>query len=121
MITFLAAILTGGLGAYFATRRGRNPYVWFSLGFFFGILGAFAIFFAPKKKGVVKKTAEPRGIQGPLDKFWYYVNSANERVGPMSLVALNATWHQGEISEATLVWHEDLPEWKRLGELTSSP
>ncbi len=123
-ITLIAALLTGALGAFLATRRGKNPYLWFFWGFFFGILGALAIFFTSQRKKLSERPSiQPSvpKIQGPAEKFWYYVNTANEQVGPMSLAVLNATWVRGEISESTLVWHEDLSEWKRLGELTNSP
>jgi len=128
-LTILFAALTGFLGAYLAKRRGRNPYLWFFMGSFFGILGAFAIFFAPSKKKPVRQPVEaaaapelPPSIQGPSDKFWYYLDPSHQQVGPMSHDALTAAWSQGKISLTTYVWHEELPDWKPLQELiTSSP
>ncbi|HSX38446.1 MAG TPA: DUF4339 domain-containing protein [Chlamydiales bacterium] len=123
-LTLIAAALTGVLGAYLAHRRGRNPYVWFFVGFFFGILGAFAIFFAPSgRKNLLKEKPkvaiqQPRPtIRGPADKFWYYLDLEHQQIGPMSLSALTTAWHQEKISLTTYVWHEELPEWKPLQEL----
>jgi hypothetical protein len=126
-LTIVAAILTGALGAYLAHRRGHNPYIWFCIGSFFGILGAFAIFFAPARKKVLTKS-EPEppvqqllpGIQGPSDKFWYYLNQEHKQVGPMSLDGLTNAWRQGKISLTTYVWNEELPDWKPLRELQVS-
>jgi hypothetical protein len=129
-LTVLAALLTGALGAYLAHRRGRNPYIWFCIGSFFGILGAFAIFFAPSRKKVLARLQPETApelwtpkIQGPSDKFWYYLNPEHRQIGPMSLDGLTNAWRQGKISLTTYVWNEELPDWKPLQELviTSSP
>jgi uncharacterized protein DUF4339 len=126
-LTIFVALLTGALGAYLAHRRGRNPYLWFCIGSFFGILGAFAIFFAPSRKKIFAKaepeSAEqppPPAIQGPSDKFWYYLNPEHQRIGPMSLDGLTNAWRQGKISLTTYVWNEELPDWKPLQELLTA-
>ena len=118
-MTLIIACVMGSLGAYLAPRRQKNLYLWFAIGFFFGALGVFAIFFAPSKK---KKTTETvfvpaPTIQGPSDKFWYYLDSLHQQVGPMSLDALTTEWRQGNILTTTYVWHEELPDWKPLQEL----
>lgn len=132
-LTVLAALTTGALGAYLARRRGRNPYIWFFIGAFFGILGAFVIFFMPSQKKSLPETKLqlPAGelpmptINGPADKFWYYLNPEHKQIGPMSLDGLTNAWRQGKISLTTYVWNEELPEWKPLQDLltkiTSSP
>lgn len=115
------------LSAYLAHRRGRNPYIWFCVGFFFGIFGVMAIFFAPQKKPkeAVQPIPEPipapiLSIQGPTDKFWYYLDPTHQQQGPMSLDALTLAWREGRISPATFVWHEDLSDWKPLKDLLKS-
>jgi len=130
-LTFVAALFTGAIGAYLAYRRGRNPYVWFAIGSLFGILGVFALFFAPKKKLTPQEETkiEPvellPPIQGPANKFWYYLTPDHQQMGPMSLDALTNAWRQGKISTTTFVWNEELPDWKPLQDLllkiTSSP
>lgn len=114
---FICAAVIGLVSAYFAHRMGRNPYIWFFIGFLFGIFGIFAIFFASKKKEVPQEKPAPVfAISGPKDKFWYYLDPANQQQGPMSHDALTNTWKQGKIDLATFVWHEELKEWTPLKE-----
>lgn len=120
-LTIFAALFSGCLGAYLAYRRGRSPYSWFFIGFFFGVLGVLAIFFAPARKKVLVAAAPNPAplptIQGPANKFWYYLDPAHQQMGPMSLDALTTEWRQGKIALTTYVWHEELPEWKLLQDL----
>src|SRR5579872_2393296 len=113
---FTLSLAIGTLSAYLAYRRGHNPYIWFFVGFIFGLLGVFAIFFAPLSKTRRQKSArqlnEPEPyIDGPIDRFWYYLNKERKQQGPMSHNALSQAWKKGEIAHSTLVWHEDLPNW----------
>ena len=122
-LMILLAFCTGSLAAYLAYKRGRNLYIWFAVGFFFGLLGAMTIFFAPKRnKGTPSEPPKSQPvespiIQGPSGKFWYYVDRANQQTGPMSLDALTAAWKEGKIFLTTYVWHEELPDWKPLQDL----
>ncbi len=118
----ISAFLIGILSAYIAYRRGRNPYIWFFVGFVFGIFGIMAIFFAPSGKKKAASTVpiaiqpEPT-IQGPKDKFWYYLDPSNQQQGPMSHDALTSAWKQGIVTPATYVWNEELTEWKLLKDM----
>lgn len=122
-INFFATLalsgLIGALSAYLAIRQGRNPYLWFFIGIFFGLLGILVMCFAPGKQKP-KQTPLPQAplveeiIIGPSDKFWYYLDEAHEQKGPMSFSALNKTWKQGTITAQTLVWNEDFSDWTPL-------
>ncbi|MBF8263482.1 MAG: hypothetical protein HW387_1147 [Parachlamydiales bacterium] len=113
------AAIVGTITAIIASKRGHNPYFWFAIGFLFGILGLIAIFIAPlpKKKPPPAPPAPVSYIDGPIDRFWYYLDEARLQKGPMSHNALTQAWKKGEIPVTTLVWHEDLPNWKELQEL----
>ena len=105
-----------------AERRGRNPYFWFGMGFIFGIFGLIAIFFIPSPKKAENEgsstQSEPKPyIDGPIDRFWYYLDQSRQQKGPMSHNALTLAWKTGEITTSTLVWYEDLANWKELQEL----
>lgn len=123
--TLVCGFLMGVLSAYLAHRRGKNLYLWFSLGFLFGIFGILAIFFAPnpKKKEsssvapVIQEPAPAPSIQGPKDKFWYYLDPTHVQQGPVSFDALTTAWREGKITVSTYVWNEDLTDWKVLAEL----
>ncbi|MDP1609003.1 MAG: DUF4339 domain-containing protein [Chlamydiales bacterium] len=121
-LSIALSVCVGTLSAYLAFRQGRNPYLWFCIGTFFGLIGVFALFIAPPKR---KPQPTPPStlpaipeqvIIGPSDKFWYYLNEAHEQLGPMSFQALNRAWKQGTITIKTFVWHEQLSDWKPLEE-----
>ncbi|MDE3047470.1 MAG: DUF4339 domain-containing protein [Verrucomicrobiota bacterium] len=113
----IGASVIGAISAYLAYKRGKNPYLWFVLGFLFGIFGIFAIFLTSPKKAVQPVPRQPVfRIEGPSDKFWYYLDPAHAQQGPMSLDALTAAWKSGKIDLTTYVWHEELPDWKPLKE-----
>lgn len=125
----IAATLLGAITAVFAHRRQRNPYKWFFIGFLFGMIGLLALFlFPPKRRKPVvhlaseKEEQSPSSlpvIQGPSDKFWYYLDQARQQQGPMSHHALTSAFLQGKISLSTYVWNEDMADWKELQEVTA--
>lgn len=124
--TLLAALFIGTLSAYLGYRRKRNPYLWFFVGFLFGVFGILAIFFAPQLKSKKKLNAsepvppvvvDPLASLGPKDKFWYYLDPNYHQQGPMSLEALKGAWKEGKVNPLTYVWHEELADWKPLRDL----
>lgn len=120
-IQLLIASVVGLLSAHIAARRGRNPYLWFGIGFLFGVLGILAIFFIPsakKKPAPAVIVPEPQPfIDGPIDRFWYYLDAAQSQQGPMSYQAITEAWKKGIIAASTLVWHEEMTDWTELQQL----
>lgn len=119
-VALIGAALIGGLSAYLAYRRGKNPYLWFFIGFFFGALGILFIFFSPKPVPKEEPTPIIPTIQGPKDKFWYYLDTLHQQQGPMSHDALTSAWREGKLNLSTYVWNEELPDWKPLEEFVKS-
>ena len=119
-INFIGATLFGLASAYLAHRRGKNPYLWFIIGFALGGIGIFAfLFFNPKKKRPTsneKQSIPVLTIDGPKNKFWYYLDLAHQQKGPMSYVALTKALREGKIGPSTYVWHEEMGDWKELKE-----
>jgi vacuolar-type H+-ATPase subunit I/STV1 len=116
--TVFASILFGMVSSYIAYSRKKNPFLWFFIGLVFGIFGFFALFLASPKKNLKKTLPPPRPIlQGPKDKFWFYLDTTHQKVGPISYNAIGKALEQGQISKTTYVWHEDLTDWKQLEEL----
>ncbi len=114
-LMLFSGFIMGSIAAYIAHKRDKNPYLWFFIGFFFGIVGIFAIFWANQKKPNKSNPRVPQAvIQGPKDKFWYYLDVSQERQGPVSYSAMMTNLKTGKLNESTLVWHEDLSDWKEL-------
>ena len=123
----------GSITAYLAKKRGKNPYIWFGIGMFLGVLGMLILFFMPNKKKSVQAPTEPikddeitidvtpEVKPSELEKFWYYLTKGNEQHGPMSFDALKRAFKEGLVSDATYVWNEEMDAWKRFGELFTTP
>lgn len=117
-----SAVAFGTFSAYFAYKRGKNPYKWFFIGFFFGLIGLFvaiSILSSNRKKTRIQPTMiKPRPlILGPSDKFWYYLDSQHKQVGPISYNALSKCFETGFILPSTYVWNEEMDNWKILRDL----
>jgi hypothetical protein len=115
-------IIQGSIAAYYAKRKGRNPYLWFAIGCFFGIFGIFAVFFLkspPKKAPVPSKTVTSESLarKSLPYRLWYYLDENEQQIGPISTSALEDAWEQKKISLATYVWHEGMENWKRWEEI----
>lgn len=108
--------IQGLLCSYFAHRRGRNPYLWFGVGAFLGLLGIIAfLFLTPKRK---KKQATPPAAPHPMTfRQWYYLDAEHTQQGPLPYPALITK----DLSPQTLVWNEDLTSWTPLSELSLQP
>ena len=116
MMHFALTIALGSLTAYLAYRQGKNPYLWFCLGLFFGALGPVLLFFLPKiRKKASKKDSIPTVdiiTEASTEKFWYYLDSGNVQFGPMSFDALKRTYLEGKLNAEFFVLNEDLEDWK---------
>ncbi len=118
-LAFVIAAVMGIISAYLAVKRAKNPYLWFAIGFFLGALGIFAILFiTAAKKRPTEEAPQERllSIDGPTDKFWYYLDPAHKTQGPMSKDAISDAWKSGKIDLSTFIWHEELADWKPLKE-----
>lgn len=126
-------LVMGGISAYLAKKRGKNPYFWFFIGMFLGVFGIFFLFFMPNKKKILSAAKQPQNDAEitiditpevpptQLEKFWYYLAQENEQRGPMSFDALKRAFREGKISQATYVWNEELDDWKPFGDLLKTP
>ena len=110
--------LSGIFAAIYAKRSGKNPLVWFLIGFFLGAIGIFAFMFFGKKQK--SKSPLPQAIQLPqlnLHKgAWYYALSGQIE-GPVSDFFIKEKFEKSEFSENTLVWHESMSDWTELKNL----
>jgi hypothetical protein len=130
LLTFTFWIILGVLTSFYARERGRQPWSWFFVGLFLGLLGLLLLFILPKKisdkRGTtpLKSKLEPIEVrQQPsyVNKLWYYLDQQNKQYGPMSFEALNNAWKEGIITSHTYVWNEELDNWKTLDQFLGSP
>ncbi len=113
--------------SHFAKKRGRNPLYWFIWGALFGVFALAALFILP-----VKKKAAPASAKGPalmpllqvvapthMGKLWYYLDQQRQQCGPVSFDGLSKQWTDGKLHLHSLVWNDELENWKRLEEVVT--
>lgn len=114
------AWLTGNL----AEKRGRNQGTWFLLGFLFGLSALLVLFLLPdlnrgkKREEPIQEKKKEIEQESPLSKFkWYYLDSSRVRQGPLTFQEFATLWREKRVLRTSLVWYEELEEWKKLQEL----
>jgi predicted PurR-regulated permease PerM len=124
--SFLISILIAFACSHFAKKKGRNSSLWFMSGAFFGVFALIVLLFLPKLKRTAAQQASSAPVKllralipAQMSKFWYYLDEEKKQFGPMSFEALSRAWEEGEVQAHTLLWNEDLENWKRLDEVTS--
>ena len=115
-LQFIFALIFGASAAYLARKNQKNPYTWFFIGFFFGLIGLFFLFFLPKIRKPLKKPDPGPLFRGPSDKLWFYLDPNHKQVGPVSSKAIGDAITKGNLSTNSYVWHEELSEWKQVKE-----
>ena len=119
------------------TYKNRDYRLWFVLGMLFGLISLIILYIMPAKKKLTEAVqanststkanpsvtnAEALKIanMNPLPMItnqWYYLDSDNTQVGPLSFQRLKDSYLDGTLSDTNYVWNEDLSEWKKLSEL----
>jgi hypothetical protein len=135
-------VLMGAATSYLAYQRGRDPYIWFAAGIFFGVLAMLVLVFLPPGKSKEeqevdqrneeiierreKQIAEEEKIENAQDLFpqsietkeWFYLDGARQQQGPFSFYVMNELWQNKDISENSLVWTEGMEEWKQIQDIS---
>lgn len=142
IMTMILWMLMGLVTAYFANQRGRDPYIWFALGIFFGLLAILALVLLPAVKSEEEQAIDERNqaiidmrekqveeqekIENAPDqqpqsveaKDWFYLDKEHKQQGPASFYLINELWEGGDINVQTLVWTEGMPEWKKIADVS---
>ena len=124
----ITGLMVGTASAYFASRRGRNPYAWFAVGMFFGLVGMAFLFFLPRCDTIEEQqqeevVREPEAApENPLTVShrlaeWFYLDSGRQQQGPVTLRALTDEWKKGAVQSTSLVWCAGMDNWKRVAEI----
>lgn len=141
---FFISSLIGGYTAFYANTKGKNPFLWFFIGFFLGIFAPLILWlFYPNAKE--KGGGENKGGDGmptmtvnnpdPLlerqdasivsskyeeeDKLWYYLDQNHEQMGPVSVIALRELWNRGQLILNSYVWSKGMDQWQKIESLQS--
>lgn len=134
MLTILlVSIGIAGFVSYQAYLRGKNPWLWFAIGFFFGILSPiFLLFFtahpqAPASRESAKEFPSEEGFQEKQilqpphfndDKvLWYYLDNEHRQMGPVTLMTLKELIEKEVLHKKTYVWTQGMGNWKKIEEL----
>lgn len=118
-LSIVLGLIIGGWTSYLAKFRGRDPRVWFLLGFCFGLLGLLALLVMPdlsnREEDEVEVTVEPI-VPDAEDKQWYYLDAEGMQKGPVELSFLENLYEDKKISSTSFVWCEGMEEWKTIEE-----
>lgn len=141
MLTMILWMLMGIATSYIASQRGRDPYIWFALGMFFGILAMLALVLMPpgksqqeldkdqRTKEIVerreKQMEEQEKIEKAADlepqsleaKEWFYLDKERQPQGPFSYYVIHELWESGVVDPQILVWTEGMSEWKKVQDI----
>lgn len=123
LIPLILFWLVCGLLSYrLAKRRGRQPIVWFLIGFFMSIFGVIALLLLPRARRRVEVPTQPLRAVFPKRseswlKMWYLLDQAHTQDGPYEFPDLIKKWKESGINEKSYVWGEGMKEWKRFSEL----
>lgn len=120
LVVIISWLLFGGASSYFAKQRGRDPFAWFLIGMFLGILGLLLLFLLPPLTAPVQVVEEKSEELEPLEdempyslKAWYYLDQTHNQIGPVSYNQLK----KANLQSDSLIWCEGMPEWQPVAEL----
>lgn len=131
-------IFVGATTGYVASKRGRDPYLWFFLGILFGVFSLLLLMILPSHGEGVKREAESEGeiddnsgetvslVITPASQLtkesfflvdWFYLDKEGRQQGPLAGDVLKTLWQEEKIIAATFVWSNGMPQWKRIAEI----
>jgi len=126
-------ILLGGISAYFAKERGRDPLTWFVIGVCFGFMGLLLLFLLPsygKSAVAAAAAATAAKTEGPSlssqndvhrheywEKEWFYLDADHKQQGPYAFDRFQDLWEIGKLNSRSFVWCESLKEWQKIEKL----
>ncbi len=126
-IAWLACLIYGSIGAFYAKQRSKNPFFWFTICFTLGLGALIAFILHPHIKKMFKKDQKevPKDVlKAPViktptfstfspDTIWYYLDKDDNQNGPMSLKKIQALQEENIIHSDIYIWTEAFSQWKQ--------
>lgn len=116
-----------GVWAYrLAQSQGRNPWVWFALGAFFGFWGLIILLFLPEpplqKLPINSSKKSSLSLEESLffdskencNQLWYFLNENHQSEGAFSFQKIRELYENKTIHSLTYVWNTTFSGWQRL-------
>lgn len=115
-VSIFSAALCGLFCQSKAIKYKKRPFLWFWIGFAFGLLGILA-FYVSLELTQVRALQSPkkppaRKIKHPLGLWYYHLDGKTE--GPVSAEFIETLLKKEELSIDAMVWHESLTDWTKL-------
>jgi MFS family permease len=114
-LSIILGFIFGYVGYHYAPPRGRDPYAWAALGFFFGVVAVLALFILPK---INQEKQTPPPVQpimpAILSQDWFYLNEQHEQQPLVKFEKLKQLVLEGVIKPKTYLWTAGFAGWKRL-------
>lgn len=141
ILTMILLFLMGIATSYIASQKGRDPYIWFAFGMFFGVFAMLVLILMPpaqsekeleneeRNKEIVERrekqmeeqekiesapNLEPQSIE---TKEWFYLDKDRQQQGPFSFYVISELWESSTLNSQTFVWTDGMPEWKKVHEI----
>ncbi|MCB1119305.1 MAG: DUF4339 domain-containing protein [Chlamydiia bacterium] len=116
-LRIVVVLLAGALTSYFARIRGRDPFIWFTVGILLGVFGVLIVLLLPSVKEEEEEAAPepPPQVEVPKEtRLWFYLNAQNEQQGPVTEEELKNLIDKEILSSESLLWSEGMEEWQPL-------
>ena len=115
LLSFLFSALFGFVAYIWAKQEGRNPWIWFLVGFALGIFGLFILWYIPKfltkvrskkEKPIEQNLAPPEEMffsdKRNFEQMWHHLDEKNEISTAISFQKLQSLWKEKKIVHINL-------------------
>jgi hypothetical protein len=134
LLSFIISLIISGFTAYYAEKKGRNPFAWFVIALFISFLAPIILYFLPPLKDQknevadlsIEKATTPVLVVTPSksieempsgEKLWHYLDENHTQYGPVSIIALKELFDKGKLGLNSYVWSAGMEKWEKVNDL----
>jgi len=121
---FILWVINGIATSYIASKRGRDPYLWFAIGVLFGLFGLLLLVILPDQNPQSDQEPDEIAIITPelpnqdcTNREWFCIDTQRIQHGLIDYKTLKALWLDGKLVDNSYVWSEGMAEWKKIIDL----